>query len=109
VFVLCADVTPVGAVALLGAAAAFLGFVSPQLLSIAQTLGGSRAAGQWMGLQNTVGNFAGIVAPLVTGIVVDRTGTYSLAFVVVGVVSLLGTLAWGLLIPKVAPERWPDE
>jgi hypothetical protein len=46
------------------------GFVTPQIFAIPQTLGGPRAAGTWMALQNMVGNFAGIVAPIVTGFVV---------------------------------------
>jgi MFS family permease len=106
---LAANATLLQSVLLLATAGACLGFVSPQLFAIAQTLGGSRAAGQWMGLQNTVGNCAGVVAPLVTGIVVDRTGEYFWAFVLVGLISLLGTFAWGLGIPRVEPVPWPNE
>jgi MFS family permease len=107
--ILCANTTPQQSVLLLAAAGACLGFVSPQLFAIAQTLGGPRAAGQWMGLQNTVGNCAGVVAPLVTGIVVDRTGEYFWAFVLVGLISFLGTFAWGWVIPRVEPVPWPNE
>jgi MFS family permease len=106
---LCSTAAASVSVFLLGIAAAFLGLVSPQLFAIAQTLGGPRAAGQWMGLQNTVGNFAGIVAPLATGWIVDRSGGYAWAFVLVAVVSVIGMVAWGLLIPRVQPIRWPDE
>ena len=104
---LCPSVTSaVISVVILGVAAAFLGFVSPQLFAIAQTLGGSRAAGQWMGLQNMVGNLAGVAAPLVTGWVVDHSGQYFWAFTIVAAVCILGTVFWGLLIPRVEPVRW---
>ena len=95
--------------ALFIAAAVFFGLQTPQVCAIAQTLGGPRAAGQWMGLQNLIGNLAGIIAPLLTGFIVDETGEYFWAFAVTGVVGLIGALAWGLVIPRVEPVRWPDE
>jgi MFS family permease len=106
---MCANANPRGSALLLMMAAFFFGLGSPQIFAIAQTLGGSRAAGQWMGLQNAVGNLAGILAPLLTGVVVDRTGEYFWAFVVVGAVLLIGAVAWGAVIPRVEPVRWPDE
>jgi MFS family permease len=106
---MCANAGPLLSALLLMIAAVFFGLGTPQIFAIAQTLGGSQAAGQWMGLQNSVGNFAGIVAPLLTGVVVDRTGEYSLAFVVVGAVLLVGAVAWGAVIPRVEPVRWSDE
>ena len=90
-------------------AAFFFGMGSPQIFAIAQTLGGPRAAGQWVGFQNTVGNLAGIAAPIVTGFVIDRTGEYFWAFVLAGAISLIGIFAWGVIIPRVQPVRWPDD
>jgi MFS family permease len=104
---LCTNASALPSVMLLAAAAAFFGCVSPQQFAIAQTLAGPRAAGQWMGLENTIGNFAGILAPLLTGIVVDRTGQYFWAFSIVGAVLLLGAAAWGVIIERVEPVRWP--
>lgn len=106
---MCANAGPLMSALLLAIAAVFFGTSSPQIFAIAQTLGGSRAAGQWMGLQNAVANFAGIIAPLLTGVVVGRTGEYFWAFVVVGAVSLLGAVAWGAVIPQVEPVRWLEE
>jgi len=37
--------------------------------AITQTLAGPYAAGRWTGLQNFVGNLAGVVAPALTGFV----------------------------------------
>jgi MFS family permease len=82
------------------------GFCTPNIWAIGQILAGPRAAGKWAGLQNCIANLAGIVAPLITGLVVDRTGQFFWAFVVAAAVSLAGTLAWGVLIPEIAPVKF---
>jgi len=105
----CALGGPVQAVASLLAAAVFFGFQMPMIFSIGQTLAGPGAAGKWMGFQNCVGNIAGIVGPLITGWLVDRTGAYVWALAVAAGVSVLGALAWGVMIPKIAPLAWARE
>ena len=96
---------PVAIASLFVAGVAF-GFGSPNIFAIAQTLAGPRAAGKWVGFQNCVGNLAGIVAPIVTGMVVDRTGEFTWAFAVAAAVSLAGVIGWGLMIPRIAPIDW---
>jgi MFS family permease len=73
-----------------------------------QTLAGPRAAGKWMSIQNCLGNISGIVGPLVTGFVIDRTGDFFWAFAVACAVTLLGLVGWVLMIPRVAPIAWPQ-
>ena len=51
-------------------------------------------------------NVAGLVAPIVTGFLVDRTGLFDVAFVLAALVNVLGFVGWVLLLPKVAPLRW---
>ena len=87
----------------------FLGLQTPTMYAIAQTLSGPRAAGRWMGLQNFVGNIAGIAAPLITGWVVDATGSFFWAFVIAAILSGLGILAWAFLIGRIEPVRWQTE
>jgi MFS family permease len=82
------------------------GINTPMIFAIGQTLAGSRAAGKWMGLQNCVGNCAGIVVPIVTGVVVDKTGSFFWAFIITAAVGLTGVVGWGLVIRKVAPVQW---
>jgi hypothetical protein len=53
-----------------------------------------------------VGNLAGIVAPIVTGLVVDRTGQYYWVFIIAAAVAMIGIFGWGLLIKQVAPLDW---
>jgi MFS family permease len=89
-------------------AAFFFGLGSPQIFAIAQTLAGPSAGGQWMGIQNTVGNLSGIAAPIITGWTVEITGEYYAAFLLTGTVLVLGALVWGLLVPRVEQVRWHD-
>jgi MFS family permease len=88
--------------------AIFIGIASGPVYNIAQTLAGPRAAGQWVGVQNFFGNLAGF-APYATGVMVDHTGHYALAFLVAGAVTFAGAAAWGWMIPKVEPLAWRDE
>ena len=66
---------------LLVAGAFIYGLFSSNLWAITQTLAGPLAAGKWTGLQNCVGNLAGIAAPIVTGFIVEKTGKFYFAFV----------------------------
>jgi MFS transporter, ACS family, D-galactonate transporter len=43
---------------------------------------GPKAAGRWTGFQNFVGNLSGIAAPALTGFVLERTGHFYWAFVI---------------------------
>lgn len=73
---------------------------------IAQALGGREAAGRWTGLQNCAGNFAGPLAPALTGFVVQRTGDFSLAFAIAAAIQVAGALAWTLLLPRIEEVKW---
>jgi dipeptide/tripeptide permease len=59
-----------------------------------------------MGVQNCLGNFAGILAPIITGYVVDRTGTFGLAFAIAAGVSLAGILGWAVIIRRIETIDW---
>jgi len=56
------------------------GIFGPIVLLMSQTIAGPRAISRWMGLQLMVGSVAGVVAPVVTGIVIDMTGNFSAAW-----------------------------
>jgi len=62
--------------------------------AVPQTLAGPRLAGRWVGMQNCVANIAGIVAPMLTGLLVQRTGHFSAALTLAAGVTAVGVLAW---------------
>jgi MFS family permease len=82
------------------------GMMSTNAYAVGQTCAGPKAAGKWIGFQNFVGNLAGIVAPALTGFLVDYTGGYGLAFGVAASVSVLGALYWGLIVRRVELVDW---
>ncbi len=83
-----------------------LGISSPGIYAIPQIMAGPTAAGRWVGVQNCCGNVAGIVAPQLTGILVDATGSFTSAFVLAALVNVLGLVGWIWILPRVAPLRW---
>lgn len=87
----------------------FLGMSSSNVWAITQTLAGPQAAGRWTGLQNFAGNFAGILAPALTGLVLDRTGNFFWPFAITAVMCLLGAASWIFLIGPVKQVAWGAE
>ena len=79
---------------------------SPGVFGIPQILAGPRAAGRWVGIQNGIGNFAGVIAPALTGFLVGASHHFTSAFLVAAVASFLGVVGWVLMIPKIAPLEW---
>jgi MFS family permease len=76
---------------------------SVTLYAVAQIFAGPRAAGTYVGVQNAVGNSAGIIAPIVTGVIVDSTGSYLNAFYVAAAVCFAGVFFWAVVVPRIAP------
>jgi MFS family permease len=62
--------------------------------AVGQTLAGPHLAGRWVGLQNCVANVAGIIGPVLTGFLVDRTGSFTAALTLAAFVAVLGAAAW---------------
>ena len=82
---------------LAGAASAAL---SLNLYAVAQMFAGPRAAGTWVGFQNAVGNLSGIFGPIITGIVVQRSG-YDAAFLLTAGVAAVGAIWWMVGVPRI--------
>jgi MFS family permease len=83
-----------------------LGAVGPHIFATGQTLAGPKAAGKWVGFQNGWANFAGILGPIFTGVIVDRTGAWEGAFLLAAGFTLIGVVAWSLMIRRIAPIDW---
>jgi len=60
----------------------------------------------WMGFLNFAGNISGVVAPIVTGLLIQKTGSYYPGFVVAVVVLLLALPAyWWMVGEKRQPAQ----
>jgi MFS family permease len=94
--------------ALLVAASLSLGIFTSNVWALTQTLAGPAAAGKWAGIQNCVGNLGGIVSPALTGIIVQKTGSFFLAFAGASVVLVLGVAAYFTLVGQVVPVNWDE-
>jgi MFS family permease len=82
------------------------GTSSPCVFAVSQILAGPRAAGRWVGIQNTCGSLAGVVAPALTGFIVDRTHSFTNAFLVAAAMSVLGLVGWIWMLPTLAELPW---
>ena len=101
-----AVIGPSGSLLALAGCCVFLGVYTPAFFASAQTLAGPGAAARWFGVQNFVTNLAGISAPVITGIVIDRTGSFSSAFLIAAVLAVIGMIAYGLIVRRVEPVDW---
>lgn len=71
------------------------------MYAIAQMFAGSRASGTWVGVQNGIGNISGIIGPVITGMIIDWTGSYAGGFWLAAAIAALGGLWWGLALPAI--------
>ena len=94
------------AMTLLSLATFSYGLYSSNLWAVTQTLAGPLAAGKWTGLQNGTGNLAGVVAPSVTGFIVQETHSFYFAFVAVSIMLLISASATLFIVRRIEPVRW---
>lgn len=107
VFLLASVVAgPALSVALLILVGVSVGVSASTIWPVTQKLAGPHASGRWTGLQCGVGNYAGVLASAVTGIIVDRTGRFYWAFTVTAAFSLAGALCWAYWLGPVEQVVW---
>ena len=78
-------------------------------LAFSQTLAGPHATGKWTGLQNGFANLAGVVAPALTGFLVDRTGKFLAPLAITAAVLVVGGLSWVFVVGRVEQVTWKSE
>ncbi len=83
-----------------------LGLMSPGVYAIPQIIAGPAATGRWVGVQNGCGNLAGVLAPMLTGILLDATGHFSSAFILAAGLNVLGLIGWLWMLPRIEPLDW---
>jgi MFS family permease len=96
-----------GAIAILIFSCFSYGIFASSHWAITQTIAGPLTVGKWSGLQNCLANMAGVAAPAITGLVVQNTGHFFLAFVVSSAVVLIGAVVYAFLLGPVEPVAWP--
>jgi len=57
---------------------------------------GPRYAGIIMGMQTTAGNIAGIIVPLVVGLIVSLSGRWDLIFYIAAGILIFGAMVWNM-------------
>ena len=82
------------------------GFLGANTYVIAQTIAGGAACGRWVGIQNCVGNIAGLIAPGLTGILVERTGNFTIPFTIAAAMALASSFAFVFLTRPMTPIDW---
>jgi MFS transporter, ACS family, D-galactonate transporter len=94
--------SPLAAVALI-IGGCLVGLATGNLLVILQACSPPEEIGLWTGAYNFVGNIAGILSPLMTGLLIAATGSYAPAFVLAAVLIALGPLALWLVVGELKP------
>ena len=98
------------AIALLFVYEIFLGLSSPAYFMIPQVMAGPAAAARWVGVQNMIGNMPGIIGVLFAGVLIDAShGSYFTAFMLAGLINILGLIGWIGILPKVQAIDWAAE
>lgn len=77
--------------------------------AFSQTLAGPHATGKWTGLQNGFANLAGVVAPALTGFLVDRTGNFLAPLAITAAVLVVGGLSWVFGVRRLEQVSWKSE
>lgn len=57
------------------------------------------------GYVHMIGNFAGVLAPTITGFIVQRTGSFTSAFTLAGGIALLGSACIALFVSQRPPNQ----
>lgn len=84
----------------------FSGIAGSNIWAITQILAGPRMVGRWTGVQNFVGNFAGAVAPALTGLLLDRTGSFYSPFFIAAAIAWGGAVSWTFVVGPLEEVRW---
>ena len=106
---LCPLVGPKTSIAFLLLAFAFYGFLVVHTWAIIQTLAGPRASGTWFAISNFFASVAGIIAPVTTGYLVNRTGSFVWPFAITAFFAAFGAMCWAFLVGPVKPVVWLEK
>jgi ACS family D-galactonate transporter-like MFS transporter len=91
--------------------ASFVGLAVGNLTAIVQNCAPPDEVGVWTGMENFIGNFAGVLAPIATGLLISRTGSYMPGFTLAALVLVAGLVPYWLVVGQLKPpdaegSRW---
>ncbi len=97
---------PVLSMVLLVISCLALGISSSNFWAVTQSLAGPQAVGRWAGLQNGLGNLAGIIGPYLTGVLVAKSGSFFWAFALASAMAAVGACSYLFIVRTVEEVRW---
>ncbi len=77
-----------------------LAVATPNTWTLTQTVCARNVVGTVSGIQNFGGNLGGAIAPVLTGYIADRTGSFFLALALCGIILVAGAAAYLLLVGR---------
>jgi ACS family D-galactonate transporter-like MFS transporter len=86
-------------------AASLSGIACGNMLAIPKIGAPEDQVGLWTGVQNCVGNIGGVLAPIVTGYLIARTGSYVSAFFLVAAILVVGAASYLFVVPRLSGDR----
>jgi MFS transporter, ACS family, D-galactonate transporter len=84
----------------------FLGISTCNSWVFSQSLAGPRMVGRWVGVQNFVGNVAGAFAPVLTGLLLHKTGSFYWPFFITAIVAWIGAIGWYFVVGPLVEVDW---
>jgi nitrate/nitrite transporter NarK len=96
--------TPAVAVALI-IGGCLVGLATGNLLVILQSCAPHTEVGLWTGGYNFIGNIAGILSTLITGYLIEKTGSYTPPFVLAAALIAVGPLAFWFIVGELKTEN----
>jgi MFS family permease len=89
-------------------AGSFAGLCGGNMGAIIQTCAPPDEVGLWSGFNNFFGNIGGILAPVITGSLILRTGSFFAAFVLAAGILAAGIVAYVFIVGEVVPPNSPS-
>ena len=87
------------------AGGSLVGMSCPNILVVFQACAPRDEVGMWMGFGNFVGNIGGVLSPLLTGILISRTGSFVPGFALAPAILVAGLLAFWLIVGDLKPPN----
>ncbi len=88
-------------------AAAGIAFHAPVAWSIPGLIAPRNSTGQVGGIMNLFGNLSSFAAPVATGIIVQRTGSFQIALLTAGIVLVIGIASYVFVLGRIEPIPEP--